>query len=168
MVFSGMSGSATADTSALGAVLIPAMKRQGYPAPFAAAMTVAPALVGPMIPPSVTLVVYGTLANVSIGRLLIAGIAPGFVIILSQMVFTYFLARNEGYPRASVGEIALSVKRGGPALSVSGNHCRRHPSGYLFANRGRRRRRSLRSDSGPVVSASDTPQAGLHSRLGMD
>lgn len=119
MIFSGMSGSATADTTALGSVLIPAMKKEGYPAPFAAAVTVASALVGPMIPPSVALVVYGTLANVSIGRLLVAGIVPGLVIIASQMIFTYFLARHKGYPRykrASIGEVAKSVKRGGPAL----------------------------------------------------
>ena len=119
MIFSGMSGSATADTTALGSVLIPAMKKEGYPAPFSAAVTVASALVGPMIPPSVALVIYGTLANVSIGRLLVAGILPGFVIIASQMIFTYFIARKRGYPRyprASFGEITKSVKDGGPAL----------------------------------------------------
>src|SRR3989337_626557 len=59
MIFSGMSGSATADTTALGSVLIPAMKKEGYPAPFSAAVTVASAMVGPIIPPSVALVVYG-------------------------------------------------------------------------------------------------------------
>jgi len=119
MIFSGMSGSATADTTALGSVLIPAMKKEGYPAPFSAAVTVASALVGPMIPPSVALVIYGTLANVSIGRLLIAGVIPGIVIILSQMVFTYFIARKRGYPRyerANFGEITKSVKEGAPAL----------------------------------------------------
>jgi tripartite ATP-independent transporter DctM subunit len=119
MIFSGMSGSATADTTALGSVLIPAMKKEGYPAPFSAAVTVASALVGPMIPPSVALVIYGTLANVSIGRLLVAGIIPGVVIILSQMVFTYFIARKRGYPRyerASICEIGNSIVEGGPAL----------------------------------------------------
>ncbi len=119
MIFSGMSGSATADTTALGSVLIPAMKKEGYPAPFSAAVTVASALVGPMIPPSVALVIYGTLANVSIGHLLVAGIIPGVVIILSQMVFTYFIARKRGYPRyerASIREIGNSIVEGGPAL----------------------------------------------------
>lgn len=119
MIFSGMSGSATADTTALGSVLIPAMKKEGYPAPFSAAVTVASALVGPMIPPSVALVIYGTLANVSIGRLLVAGIIPGVVIILSQMIFTYFVARKNNYPRyerASLAEIGASIKQGGPAI----------------------------------------------------
>ncbi|WP_339861508.1 TRAP transporter large permease [Thalassospira alkalitolerans] len=119
MIFSGMSGSATADTTALGSVLIPAMKKEGYPAPFSAAVTVASALVGPMIPPSVALVIYGTLANVSIGRLLIAGVIPGVVIIASQMIFTYFIARKRGYPRyerASLREVGKSISQGGPAL----------------------------------------------------
>lgn len=119
MLFSGMSGSATADTTALGSVLIPAMKKEGYPAPFSAAVTVASAMVGPIIPPSVALVIYGALANVSIGRLLLAGIIPGFVIIGSQMVFTYFYARHKGFPRyerASVREMARATKRGAAAL----------------------------------------------------
>lgn len=97
MLFSGMSGSATADTTALGSVLIPAMKKEGYPAPFSAAVTVASAMVGPIIPPSVALVIYGALANVSIGRLLLAGVVPGLVIIATQMVFTYFVARAKGF-----------------------------------------------------------------------
>ena len=118
MIFSGMSGSATADTTALGSVLIPAMKQEGYPAPFSAAVTVASAMVGPIIPPSIALVIYGALADVSIGRLLLAGILPGLVIIASQMVFTYFYARAKGYPRyprADLRTMICSIWRGGPA-----------------------------------------------------
>ncbi len=63
LIFSGMSGSPTADTTALGSVLIPAMKKEGYPASFSAAVTVASSMVGPMIPPSVALVIYGTLGS---------------------------------------------------------------------------------------------------------
>lgn len=119
MLFSGMSGSATADTTALGSVLIPAMKKEGYPAPFSAAVTVASAMVGPIIPPSVALVIYGALANVSIGRLLIAGIVPGLVIIATQMVFTYFLARAKGFPRyerADLRTMARATRQGAAAL----------------------------------------------------
>ncbi|MEQ8357067.1 MAG: TRAP transporter large permease [Kiloniellaceae bacterium] len=118
MIFSGMSGSATADTTALGSVLIPAMKKEGYPAPFSAAVTVASAMVGPIIPPSVALVIYGALADVSIGRLLLAGILPGLVIIATQMVFVYFYARAKGYPhypRADLRSVICAVYRGGPA-----------------------------------------------------
>ena len=114
-----MSGSPTADTTALGSVLIPAMKREGYPAPFSAAVTVASSMVGPMVPPSVALVIYGTLADVSIGRLLLAGILPGIVIIATQMLFTYFYARYKKFPkyeRATMSEACSAVKQGGAAL----------------------------------------------------
>ncbi len=119
MIFSGMSGSATADVTALGSILIPAMKREGYPAPFAAAVTVASSMVGPIIPPSVALVIYGTLANVSIGRLLLAGVLPGLVIIGTQMVFTHFVARANHYPRyprARLPDVGRAIWHGGPAV----------------------------------------------------
>ncbi len=119
MIFAGMSGSATADTAALGSVLIPAMKKEGYDASFSAAVTVASAMVGPIIPPSIGMVIYGALADVSIGRLLLAGILPGFTIILVQMIFTWFLARRRGYPRyprASMPELARATWRGSPAI----------------------------------------------------
>ena len=119
LIFSGLSGSPTADTTALGSVLIPAMKREGYPAPFSAAVTVASSMVGPMVPPSVALVIYGTLADVSIGRLLLAGILPGGVIIFTQMAFTYAYARCRKFPkyqRATMGETCRAVKEGAAAL----------------------------------------------------
>jgi tripartite ATP-independent transporter DctM subunit len=121
MIFAGMSGSATADTAALGSVLIPAMKKEGYPADFSAAVTVASAMVGPIIPPSIAMVIYGALANVSVGRMLLAGLVPGIVIILVQMVFTWFLARRRGYPRyprATMGEVATATSRGAAAIVV--------------------------------------------------
>ena len=119
MIFAGLSGSATADTAALGSVLIPAMKKEGYPAAFSAAVTVASATVGPIIPPSIAMIIYGALADVSIGRLLLAGILPGVTIIITQMIFTWFLARKRGYPRyprATTKEVAVAVYKGSPAL----------------------------------------------------
>ncbi len=119
MIFAGMSGSATADTAALGSVLIPGMKKEGYPADFAAAVTVASAMVGPIIPPSIGMIIYGALADVSIGRLLLAGIVPGVTIIIVEMIFTYFLAKKRGYPRyprAKLPEIAKATWHGLPAI----------------------------------------------------
>jgi len=119
LIFSGISGSSTADAAALGSVLIPAMKREGYPAPFSAAVTVASSMVGPMVPPSVALVIYGTLADVSIGRLLLAGILPGVVIAAAQMIFTHAYARYRKFPkykRATMREIYSAAKEGGAAL----------------------------------------------------
>ena len=119
MLFAGVSGSATADTAALGTVMIPAMTREGYDADFSAAVTVASAMVGPIIPPSIVLVIYGVLADQSIGKLLLAGIVPGVIIGGTQMVFTYVLARRRGYPRyprASGAEMASATYRGTPAV----------------------------------------------------
>jgi tripartite ATP-independent transporter DctM subunit len=119
MIFAGMSGSATADTAALGSVLIPGMKKEGYPAEFAAAVTVASAMVGPIIPPSIGMVIYGALADVSIGRLLLAGILPGVTVIIVQMIFTWYLSKKRGYPRyprATMGEAARATWKGAPAV----------------------------------------------------
>lgn len=119
LIFSGLSGSPTADTTALGSVLIPAMKREGYPAAFSAAITVASSMVGPMVPPSVALVIYGTLANVSVGRLLLAGIVPGLVIIATQMAFTWFYARSVDLPRcarATLPDFCGALSQGVAAL----------------------------------------------------
>jgi tripartite ATP-independent transporter DctM subunit len=119
MIFAGMSGSATADTAALGSVLIPAMKKEGYPADFSAAVTVASAMIGPIIPPSVAMVIFGAVADVSIGRLLLAGILPGVLIGITQMIFTYVLAKRRGYPRyprATLKEAAHATYKGGAAV----------------------------------------------------
>ncbi len=86
MIFAGMSGSATADTAALGSVLIPAMQKEGYHADFSAAVTVASAMIGPIIPSSVAMVIFGAVADVSIGRLLLAGILPGVLIGITQSI----------------------------------------------------------------------------------
>ena len=77
LLFSGISGSATADTVALGSVLIPAMEKEGYDKKFAAAITAASSIVGPMIPPSVTLILFRVVTAQPIGPLLIAGLIPG-------------------------------------------------------------------------------------------
>ena len=118
MIFAGMSGSATADTAALGSVLIPSMKKEGYPAPFSAAVTVSSAMIGPIIPPSIGMVIYGAVADVSIGRLLLAGIVPGVTIGLILMGYTYFYARRQGfprYPRATRRQVLRAGYRGGAA-----------------------------------------------------
>ena len=118
MIFASMSGSATADTAALGSVLIPSMKKEGYPAPFSAAVTVSSAMIGPIIPPSIGMVIYGAVADVSIGRLLLAGIVPGVTIGLILMAYTYFYARRQGfprYPRATGRQVLRAGYRGGAA-----------------------------------------------------
>lgn len=97
MFFAGISGSAVADASAVGGVMIPAMEKEGYDKDFSAAVTAASSTVGPIIPPSIPLILYGILAQVSIGALFIAGIVPGLLLGLGMMLLTYFIAKRRGY-----------------------------------------------------------------------
>lgn len=119
--FAGISGSATADTAALGSILIPAMKKEGYDAEFSAAITAASSLIGPIIPPSIGLVLYGVLAQQPVGKLLAAGIFPGFVIAFSQMIFTHYYAIKKNYPlspRSTLQIAGRAIFRGTPALMM--------------------------------------------------
>lgn len=94
----GISGSAVADTSALGRVLIPAMIREGYHPGFAAALNASANIVGPIIPPSITFIIIGVLTNLSITRLFIAGVVPGLVYSGAMLVIAYVISRRRNYP----------------------------------------------------------------------
>ena len=79
LIFSGMSGSAIADAGGLGVLEIKAMKEDGYPVEYAGALTCASCIIGPLVPPSIPMVIYGVIANTSVGSLFLAGIVPGFL-----------------------------------------------------------------------------------------
>ncbi|HEX6142522.1 MAG TPA: TRAP transporter large permease [Geminicoccaceae bacterium] len=98
--FAGLSGSAVADTSALGSMLIPAMEKQGYTRRFAAAVTAASSVIGPIIPPSIIMIVYAYVMQVSVAGLFLAGFVPGVLTGLGLMVATFFIARRRHYPKA--------------------------------------------------------------------
>lgn len=98
MIFAGMSGAATADAAGLGQVEIDAMKRDGYTPEFAAAVSAASATIGPIIPPSVPLVVYGVMTQVSIWQLFLAGILPGILMGFAMMGVVAYRARQRNYP----------------------------------------------------------------------
>lgn len=99
MIFSGMSGSAVADAGGLGVIEIKAMNDQGYPKPFSAAVTVASSVIGPVIPPSIPMVLYGALAEVSVGRLFMGGIIPGVLVGVSLMILVYAISRAKDFPK---------------------------------------------------------------------
>lgn len=112
---SGITGSAVADTAAIGRVLIPSMKEEGYDVDFAAAITAAAGIMGPIIPPSIVMVVYASVMQTSVAALFAAGIVPGLVMAVGLMAVSYALARRRRYPvsgrRASVREILHAARR---------------------------------------------------------
>jgi C4-dicarboxylate transporter DctM subunit len=97
MLFGGLSGSAVADSAALGSVILPAMKKEGYPPAFSAALTSSTASIGIIIPPSIPMIIYGAVAGVSVGALFIAGIVPGILVGLGQGAVVYAIARARGW-----------------------------------------------------------------------
>lgn len=98
LLFSGMSGSAHADAGGLGKIEIQAMREEGYDDGFSGALTSASSIVGPLMPPSIPMVIYGSVASVSVGRLFIGGIIPALLTSLSLMVLVFFIARKRNYP----------------------------------------------------------------------
>jgi len=111
VIFSGMSGTAIADAAGLGAIEIKAMKEHGYSTEFSVGVTAASATLGPIIPPSLPFVIYGMMANVSIGALFVAGIIPGLVMTLMMMATVAYFARRNGWG----GDTAFNWKRLGEA-----------------------------------------------------
>ncbi|RLQ90163.1 TRAP transporter large permease [Planomicrobium sp. Y74] len=99
MGFAGISGTALADTASIGSILIPAMKKEGYGSGFSAAVTASSSTVGPLIPPSLPMIIVGTLASLSIGDLFLAGAMPGILLGLGLMIPTYIISVKRKYPK---------------------------------------------------------------------
>jgi tripartite ATP-independent transporter DctM subunit len=119
MFFGGVSGAATADSSALGTVLIPARVKEGYDKAYAAALTAVSSVIGPIIPPSIAMIIYGVLSQTSIAKLFLAGIVPGVLLGFSLMAYAWYVARKRGYPtipKAPAVERVVAVGRATPAL----------------------------------------------------
>ena len=119
MIFAGMVGSAVADAAGSGAIEIRSMRRAGYKPETAAAITAAAATIGPIIPPSLPMVIYGVTADVSVGRLFLAGVIPGVLMGLSLMTMVALVARREGMagkPFLGFGEIWRTFREGFWAL----------------------------------------------------
>ncbi len=114
LFFAGISGSAHADVAAIGTVLIPAMEKEGYDRDFAGALTAASAVLSPLLPPSIVMVVYGATFGVSISSLFAAGLTIGLVLALSQMLTTYAICKYHRYPsnpRASLKEVFYAFRQ---------------------------------------------------------
>ena len=160
MFMGAISGSALADLAAIGSMMIPAMKREGYKPAFAVAVTACAAMMAPIIPPSIIAVIYGSVTGVSIGALFLGGVIPGVLAGLSMMVLTWFLAPRAG---AQVPRRGLHARKWSRATRPryagaghAGHHHRRHPVGRVHARpRPARSRRSTRcsSASSPASTA---------------
>ncbi|HWT79528.1 MAG TPA: TRAP transporter large permease, partial [Candidatus Methylomirabilis sp.] len=121
MIMAGMSGSGVADAAGTGTVLIPAMKKAGYGVPFSAAIVGSAGTIGPIIPPSIPFVIYGSIAGASIGKLLLGGAVPGVLMGIMLMIFVYFIAKRRHYPReqrATWGDLGRATLQAIPPLGM--------------------------------------------------
>ncbi|WP_054301975.1 TRAP transporter large permease [Gemmobacter sp. LW-1] len=116
MMFAGVSGSALADISALGPVEIEMMEKDGYDKDFSAALTVSSAIQGPIIPPSIPLIMFSALTNTSVAALFLAGAVPGIMLGLGQMALIFVMARRFGFKANPIANLTLAV-----ALNIVGN-----------------------------------------------
>lgn len=110
MMFAGVSGAAQADTAGVGKILIPNMEKQGYDKETAVAVTAASSTIGVIIPPSIPMIIFAGLTNVSVGALFLAGIVPGILVGIAMMIFVYFLAIKRGYPKAKRASVKTFFK----------------------------------------------------------
>ncbi|MCK5721375.1 MAG: TRAP transporter large permease subunit, partial [Gammaproteobacteria bacterium] len=121
LFFAGVSGAAVADAAALSNTLVPAMRQQGYTTRYAAAITVASSIIGPIIPPSIILIFYGALMQTSVGGLFAAGIIPGLVLAAALLTANSFFAHRQNHPGGKgykVPPFLPSLRNAAPALML--------------------------------------------------
>jgi len=120
MIFAGMSGAAVADAAGIGMVEMEAMTKAGFSRRFSGAVTAASSTVGPIIPPSIPFVIFGSLTGTSIGRLFLGGFIPGFIMGIAMMITVYIISDRRGYPRerrATLREFFISAMDAWSALA---------------------------------------------------
>lgn len=113
MIFGGISGSSVADTSANGSILIPEMVKKGYPVGFSAGITVASSTMGMIIPPSIPMLMYAMVTGVSVGKLFLAGLIPGLLVGVTQLILSFTISKQAGYrPKYEVLTAKKALKIG--------------------------------------------------------
>jgi C4-dicarboxylate transporter, DctM subunit len=118
-LFGGVSGSAAAQAAALGSIMVPDMEKEGYDPDYSAALIATSSVMDPLVPPSITMIIYGSLSSTSISQLFIAGIVPAFLIAIGLTMYAVYIAHRRGYPKlAPVGfaEFARSAWASFPVL----------------------------------------------------
>lgn len=120
MFFAGISGSAISDTAAIGGALIPAMVEEGYDADFSVAVTASSSVIGPIVPPSLGMVLYGSIASVSVSAMFVGGIIPGILLGVSLMIVAAYYSHKRNYPKNTEKytpkQIALALVKGIPSI----------------------------------------------------
>lgn len=113
IIFASMSGSAVADAAGIGLIEAKAMGDRGFPKPFTGAVIASASIISPIIPPSIAGVIFAVMANQSVGKMLIAGVVPGFLMAILMMAAIYIISKRERYPvesRATCGQVAITFK----------------------------------------------------------
>jgi tripartite ATP-independent transporter DctM subunit len=116
IIFAGMSGAAVADAGGLGNIEIKAMREAGYDDDFSVGVTAASSTIGPIIPPSLPLVIFGVMASVSIGELFVAGLIPGLLMAVSLMIMVWYMSRKRKYPRDAKFSVSNVLTTGKAAI----------------------------------------------------
>lgn len=121
-IYGGISGSSGSDAAMHAKVLVPEMSRRGYPLPFSCALSAASSILPNVIPPSIAMLLYAAITDVSVGRLFVAGVGPGLLLALCLMVTVHIIAKRQGFgepaARASLGERARAFMRATPVLVI--------------------------------------------------
>jgi tripartite ATP-independent transporter DctM subunit len=118
VIFAGMSGSAAADAGGLGTIEMEAMTTNGYDKEFSAGITAASSVIGPIFPPSIPLIIYGSIASVSVSQLFMGGVVPGLLMGVALMILVFIMALWRGYPRTSFHILALIKQFFASILSI--------------------------------------------------
>ena len=106
MIFAGISGTAVADSASIGSVMIPAMKNEGYDTEFSCAITASSSTIGPIIPPSLPMIIAGTLTGLSVAKLFIAGAIPGLLLATGLMTVSYMISKKKGHPKGKKSSLS--------------------------------------------------------------
>ena len=171
MFFGGVTGSAVAEVSSIGAMMIPAMDKDGYSRRFATAIVLTAATMGPIIRPSIGMIVYAHVAgNVSIAALFLAGVIPGVMIGLSLMIASFIhgkLYHQKTLPKLTPRKEVAPHHRRRRRRVHDGDHPRRHHLRRLHRHRSRRRRRGLRDDPDDLSSTRKSKSETSRHHLGM-
>ena len=149
-VMGGLSGSNIADAAMESKMMVPEMTKKGFSLEFSSVVTAASSMITPLIPPGIAMILYGCIANVSIGKLFISGFGVGGLLCVSMMILVGVISKKRGYGLLTTEKINLvqildCFKTGDPAAAPSSYHHRWYPYRYLYSYRGRSCSDPLRS-----------------------